>query len=341
MSVLHMDLGEHSYDITVQRGALGRVGELMKLDRRVLILTDSGVPAQYSAAVAKACREPHVVTLAPGESNKCIEKYTEILKVMVDAGFDRGDCVVAVGGGVMGDLAGFVAATYMRGVDFYNIPTTLLSQIDSSIGGKVAVDFGGYKNIVGAFYQPYAVVIDPEVLKTLDERQFACGMAEAIKMFATFDADAFEYVEREGKNAEIDRVIMRALEIKRDIVEQDEKEKGLRRVLNFGHTVGHAIESLSENDETPLLHGECVAVGMLCMSEDEVRGRIAKAVAHFGLPTTWQGKESDVIAAMTHDKKASGDSINVVKVDKLGTFIGQKMTAREIAAQSREVITLI
>ncbi len=341
MSILHMELGAHSYDITVQRGALARVGTLLKLDRRVLILTDSGVPAEYAQAVAGKCREAHIFTMAPGESNKCIERYTEILRAMVDADFDRGDCVVAVGGGVVGDLGGFVAATYMRGVDFYNIPTTLLSQIDSSIGGKVAVDFGGYKNIVGAFYQPRAVVIDPEVLSTLDERQFACGMTEAVKMFATFDAEAFEYVEREGRDTDIDRVIIRALEIKRDVVEQDEKEKGLRRVLNFGHTVGHAIESLSENDETPLLHGECVAIGMLCMSEGKVRARIAKTVAHFGLPTTWQGKESEVISAMTHDKKASGDSINVVKVDTLGSFIQQKMTAREIAAQSREVITLI
>ena len=336
-----MNLGEHSYDITVERGSLRRIGELLRLDRRVLILTDSGVPAEYAQRVANACRESHVVTLTPGESNKCIEKYTEILKVMVDAGFDRSDCVVAVGGGVMGDLAGFVASTYMRGVDFYNVPTTLLSQIDSSIGGKVAVDFGGYKNIVGAFYQPKAVVIDPEVLRTLDDRQFACGMAEAVKMFATFDAEAFEYVEREGRNAEIDRVIVRALEIKRDVVEQDEKEKGLRRVLNFGHTVGHAIESLSENNEVPLLHGECVAVGMLCMSEGETRERIKNTVAHFGLPTTWQGRECEVIAAMTHDKKASGDSIKVIKVDKLGTFTEQKMTAREIAEKSREVITLI
>ena len=160
-------------------------------------------------------------------------------------------------------------------------------------------------------------------------------------MFAMFDAEAFEYVEREGRDADIDRVIVRALEIKRDVVEQDEKEKGLRRVLNFGHTVGHAIESLSENDEKPLLHGECVAVGMLCMSDGETRERIKKTIAHFGLPTTWQGRESEVITAMTHDKKASGESIRVVKVDKLGTFTEQKMTAREIAAQIGEVIALV
>lgn len=341
MSKLRMELGEHSYDITVERGALGRVGQLMRLDRRVLILTDEGVPAEYCDRVAGQCAEPHVVRLTPGEHNKCIETYTQILREMVRAGFDRGDCVVAVGGGVMGDLAGFVAATYMRGIDFYNIPTTLLSQIDSSIGGKVAVDFEGYKNIVGAFYQPRAVVVDPDVLSTLDSRQFGCGMAEAIKMFATFDADMFAEVEREGAGVDIDRVILRALELKKSVVEQDEREKGLRRVLNFGHTVGHAIESLSENSDIPLLHGECVAVGMLCMSAPEVRERIAAALVPFGLPTTWRGSAEALEKAMLHDKKAGGDTITVVRVENVGSFVECRMTAREIADQSREVLELI
>ena len=208
MSILHMELGDRGYDITVERGALLRAGQLMRLDRKVLILTDDGVPSQYANTVAAQCKKPTLVTLPAGEQNKCIETYTDILRKMVSEGFDRGDCVVAVGGGVMGDLGGFVAATYMRGVDFYNIPTTLLSQIDSSIGGKVAVDLDGYKNIVGAFYQPQAVVIDPDVLATLDARQLGCGMAEAIKIFATFDADMFSFIEREGCGVDLDKVIL-------------------------------------------------------------------------------------------------------------------------------------
>ena len=195
MSVLHMELGRDSYDVVVERGVLKRAGALLNLNRRVLLLTDSGVPARYVQKVQSQCKEAQVVCLAPGEANKCPEKYLEILKVMAEARFDRGDCVVAVGGGVIGDLAGFVAATYMRGVDFYNLPTTLLSQIDSSVGGKVAIDFEGYKNLVGAFYQPKKVLIDPDTLETLDRRQFACGMAEAIKMFATSDKEAFERLE--------------------------------------------------------------------------------------------------------------------------------------------------
>lgn len=336
MSVLHMELGERSYDITVERGALARVGELLRLERRVLILTDEGVPAAYAETVAACCKQPCIVRLESGEQNKCIETYTDILRAMIEAGFDRGDCVVAVGGGVMGDLAGFVAATYMRGIDFYNIPTTLLSQIDSSIGGKVAVDLDGYKNIVGAFYQPKAVVIDPDVLATLDARQFGCGMAEAIKIFATFDADMFEQVERDGKNINIDKVILRALELKKMVVEQDERESGLRRVLNFGHTAGHAIERLGG-----LLHGECVALGMLCMSAPRVRERIAKSIAAFGLPTAWRGGAEALERAILHDKKAAGDTVTAIIVDEIGAYRQVKLTAEQIVKQSGEVLELI
>lgn len=336
MSVLHMELGDRGYNITVERGALLRAGQLMELDRRVLILTDDGVPSQYADAVAAQCKQPTVVTLPAGEQNKCIETYTDILRKMVSAGFDRGDCVVAVGGGVVGDLGGFVAATYMRGVDFYNIPTTLLSQIDSSIGGKVAVDLDGYKNIVGAFYQPQSVVVDPDVLSTLDARQLGCGMAEAIKIFATFDADMFSLIERGGCGVDLDKVILRALELKKMVVEQDERESGLRRVLNFGHTVGHAIERLGG-----LLHGECVALGMLCMSAPAARERIAAVAASFGLPTAWRGGAEALESAILHDKKAAGDSVNAIIVDQIGEYREVKMTAKQIVDQSRKVLELI
>ncbi len=341
MSVLHMELGDRGYHITVERGALGRIDQLLNLRRRVLILTDEGVPAEYAEAVERCCEHPTVVRLTPGEHNKCIETYTNILRHMVEAGFDRRDCVVAVGGGVMGDLGGFVAATYMRGIDFYNVPTTLLSQIDSSIGGKVAVDLDGYKNIVGAFYQPRAVVIDPNVLSTLDSRQYACGMAEAIKIFATFDADAFEMVEEQGREVAVDSVILRALELKKMVVEQDEKESGLRRVLNFGHTVGHAIESLGEGSDSPLLHGECVALGMLCMSSPQVRGRIAATTAKFGLPTAWRGEAEALRRGVLHDKKAGGYTITAVLVDEIGSFREAAMTADQIVDESRKVLELI
>lgn len=339
MSVLHMELGANSYDITVERGALNRADELLKLDRRVLIVTDDGVPKEYAEKIASFCAEPHTVTLPMGEQNKCMKTYSDLLEVMVKNEFDRNDCVVAVGGGVMGDLAGFVASTYMRGVDFYNVPTTLLSQIDSSIGGKVAVDFAGYKNLVGAFYQPKAVLIDPDVLSTLSSRQFACGMAEAVKMFATFNAKMFEAVEK-NPDEDIDKIIIEALKIKRDVVEKDEKEKGLRKVLNFGHTVGHAIESIEENSDYPLFHGECVGIGMLCLSGPEVAGRLRRILHRMDIPTSWRGGEEELKAAMLHDKKAKGDRITVITVDTVGTFKEEKLTVDEIVKRCGEVLVL-
>ena len=199
MSTLTMDFDERSYDITVSRGAIKHASELFALDRRVLVVTDDGVPAQYSKAIADAAGEPHILTIRHGEASKCPERYLEILKFMLACGFDRHDCVVAVGGGVVGDLAGFAAATYMRGIDLYNIPTTLLSQVDSSVGGKPAIDFLGYKNVVGAFWQPKGVIVDPDVLASLDARQFACGMSEIIKMFVTSDGKMFERLEEKTK----------------------------------------------------------------------------------------------------------------------------------------------
>lgn len=263
MSTLTMDFDERSYDITVSRGAIKHASELFALDRRVLVVTDDGVPAQYSKAIADAAGEPHILTIRHGEASKCPERYLEILKFMLACGFDRHDCVVAVGGGVVGDLAGFAAATYMRGIDLYNIPTTLLSQVDSSVGGKTAIDFLGYKNVVGAFWQPKGVIVDPDVLESLDARQFACGMSEIIKMFATSDGKMFGRLEDKTQCIPVEEIITAALRIKMNVVEHDEREAGLRRVLNFGHTIGHAIESISADEPYPLLHGECVALGML------------------------------------------------------------------------------
>ena len=238
---------------------------------------------------------------------------------MAEKSFTRTDCVVAVGGGVCGDLGGFVASTYMRGIDFYNVPTTLLSQVDSSIGGKVAIDLCGYKNIVGAFYQPKMVVIDSNTLKTLDKRQVSAGLCEAIKMAATCDSQLFELIEKsESLDRDIDEIIVKSLKIKGDVVEKDPKEKGLRKVLNFGHTIGHAVES----DESlgNLLHGECVAIGMIPMSSPSVAKRLAVVLEKYGLPTSTNKDADTLISYIARDKKAKGNSITVVFVNEIGSF---------------------
>ena len=182
-----MNLGKDSYDIVVERGLLARASHHLNLNRRVLIVTDSGVPAEYAETVAAQCRESIICTVEQGEGSKSPEMFEKLLQMMLDNGFSRKDLVIAVGGGVVGDLSGFAASAYMRGIDFYNIPTTLLSQIDSSIGGKTAINFGGVKNIVGAFYQPKKVLIDPDLLKTLPHRQISNALAEAVKMALTSD----------------------------------------------------------------------------------------------------------------------------------------------------------
>ena len=327
--ILNMNLGKNSYDISIERGSLAKVGKLINLNRKVLVVTYSGVPAQYARMVASQCADGVVVTIPQGEESKSFDMYRELLKKLLENNFTRSDCVVAVGGGVVGDLSGFVAASYMRGIEFYNIPTTVLSQIDSSIGGKVAIDFEGIKNIVGAFYQPKKVVIDPDVLDTLPERQFSNGLAEAIKMSLTSDRELFELIENNDIRENVDTIIVKSLNIKKNVVEQDEKEKGLRKILNFGHTIGHGIES--EEELHGLYHGECVALGMLPVCSDEVRARLLPVLKKAGLPTEAEFDKTKVCEAMLHDKKFSGKHITLILVEKIGEFVMENITADELS----------
>ena len=334
--VLHLDLPKNGYDIILERGALERAGELLKLDRRVLIVTDSGVPAQYAETVAAQCKTPTVVTVPMGEGSKSFPTLELLCRKLLEHGFTRTDCVVAVGGGVVGDLAGFVAASFMRGIDFYNIPTTVLSQVDSSIGGKVAINLDHVKNIVGAFYQPKRVLIDPQVLKTLPRRQIANGLAEAVKMSLTSDAELFALFETGKAEEQIDTVIEKSLRIKKYVVKQDEKEMGLRRILNFGHTLGHGVEAL--NEVHGLYHGECVAIGMLPMCSPAVRARLSPVLKSLGLPTEMTVDLEAVLDNASHDKKCAGDDISVVWVEEAGSFEIRKMPLEEWKAQIRTAL---
>lgn len=315
-------LPQNGYTVTVRRGALSEAGKLFDLGRRVLVVTDDGVPPVYAETVAAQCKAPTVVTLLQGEATKSLPYYAKLLHVLLENHFTRTDCVVAVGGGVVGDLAGFAAASFLRGVDFYNIPTTVLSQVDSSIGGKVAIDFDGIKNCVGAFYQPRAVLVDPQVLETLPPRQVANGLAEAVKMALTFDASLFALFETEDPSAHLEEIIARSLQIKANVVMQDEKESGLRRVLNFGHTVGHGIEAAGMQT---LYHGECVALGMLPMCSAAVRARLLPVLEKLGLPTACHVSAEAAWAALTHDKKLSGDTLTAIFCEAVGSFEMRKM----------------
>ena len=327
--ILPVSLDEHSYDIVVERGALSRIGELLPLNRKVLVVTDSGVPEQYSNAVLSAALDATLLVLPSGEENKNIQSYTKILDTLLENSFTRTDCVVAVGGGVVGDISGFAAASYMRGIDFYNIPTTLLSQVDSSIGGKTGIDYHGVKNIVGAFHQPKKVVIDSSTLKTLDSRQLHAGLAESIKMSLTSDKELFTLIEAsDDLDRDLDEIILRSLKIKKAVVEQDPNEKGLRKVLNFGHTVGHAVESSAKLGT--YLHGECVAIGMVYMCSDEVKKRLIPVLEKYCLPTSTDTDSDSLISYILHDKKASGTTVTAVYVETVGSFEFIKLDAEQM-----------
>lgn len=325
--IIPLDLGADSYDITLERGAIKKASEIFKIKGKVLVVTDSGVPEAYSQTVAGQFSESFIFTFPEGEQSKNFDTYKQICEKLLEYSFTRKDAVIAVGGGVCGDMAGFAAATYMRGIDFYNIPTTVLSQVDSSIGGKTAIDLGNVKNIIGAFHQPKGVIVDPDVLSTLTPRQIKNGLAESIKMGMCFDKQLFDIFRKEDYMAHIEKIIELSLRIKKRVVEEDEKEAGLRKSLNFGHTIGHGIEGAVFGE---LLHGECVALGIPPMCGEKIRNEVKAVLENVGLPTQYIFSKSKVKEIIGHDKKSRGGTISVVKCDETGSFYFEDMTAEDI-----------
>ena len=314
--ILPVKMNDFNYDVVIEKGCKNHVNEYLDLNRKVLILTDSLVPSDYANIVKEKSKEGYIYTIASGEASKSFENYGKILDYLVELQFSRTDCIVAVGGGVVGDLAGFVASTYMRGITFYNIPTTLLSQVDSSIGGKTAIDKCGIKNIVGAFYPPHKVLIDTDLLKTLDDRQLHSGLVEAIKMGLTNDQELFDLIKNSNNLFDdIETIVTKALGVKKMIVEADPKEKGLRRVLNYGHTIGHAIES-----STKYLHGECVGLGMLYFSSPKVKKELKEVLEKYHLPISHNVEKKLLYDYICLDKKRSGNKITIVYVEEKGNF---------------------
>lgn len=330
MTTLRMELGERGYDITVGAGLLAEAGKYFDLDRRVLVVTDDGVPREYAEAVLASAREGYLLTLPSGEGTKSLEMLGLLCSEMMNHDLGRRDCVVAVGGGVVGDLAGFAASVYMRGIDFYNVPTTLLSQVDSSIGGKTAINLGGVKNLVGAFHQPKGVLVDTEVLKTLPKRQIASGLAEALKMAMTSDAELFSVFEHGDVEANLEQIIIGALKIKKSVVEADEREAGLRKILNFGHTLGHGIEA--ECEMRGLFHGECVALGIIPMCSEKIRERVLPVLNKIGINTEYPYDLSRALSFVSHDKKCAGGVIEAIFCDEIGSYRIEKMPLDEYRA---------
>lgn len=324
---LNVYLENHSYPIYIERNAIQKVHEYIPVSRKIAIITDTGVPEKWVNIVKEQCPDSFICTIPQGEQSKCFDQYKHLLEEMISHNMSRKDSIIAVGGGVVGDLAGFVAASYMRGIDFYNIPTTVLSQVDSSVGGKVAIDMGSYKNIVGAFWQPKTVIIDPNVLSTLSLRQQHNGLCEALKMGLILDDHLVSLFEQD--TLDIDTIITRSIELKRDVVQQDERESNLRKILNFGHTIGHAIESAYGLNT--YLHGECVAMGMLFFIEDKtLKQRVLNIYKKLDLPQVPDYDTATLLEYVTHDKKSNHNTVSTVLVEQSGSYIIKELSFKEI-----------
>ena len=331
MKKLEVSLGERSYNILIDKGSIANMASLFGIGhKRAFIVTDSGVPKEYAEAVASGFNSSYIYTINEGEESKSIKTFGEVLTKMLEFGMTRVDVCVAVGGGVVGDLCGFAAASYMRGVDFYNVPTTTLSMVDSSIGGKTAVNHCGVKNIVGAFYQPKGVLIDTDTLATLDKRQWTSGLSESIKMAMTSDKELFEILEgQEDIYANIKDIVIRSLMIKKAVVEADEREGGIRKILNFGHTYGHAVEADAEL--RGYYHGECVAIGMVAVSSGKVKDRLVAVLNKYSLPTEYKDDDGRALAFISKDKKCKGDKIDIILVPEIGKYEIKSMEIEEFA----------
>ncbi len=348
MRIVNVPLGTRSYEIKIGPGLvrdLGRHCADLKLGNRCAVISDKNVAPRYAKAVQaslkKAGFESVLIIVSAGETAKSVKVVEQCYDALAKHRLERKSFIVALGGGVVGDLAGFVAATYLRGIAFVQVPTTLLAQVDSSVGGKVGVNLKAGKNLVGAFHQPRLVLCDLDTLKTLPIREFRAGLAEVIKYGIIYDAALFERLEsdlpkllkRDPKT--LTKVIARCCEIKADVVAQDETETGLRAILNFGHTIGHAIENISGYGK--YLHGEAISIGQVAaakisvlsgLSNDETE-RIGRIFQNAGLPTKIRlntAERKKLLAAMRLDKKVSAGEIKFVLAKRIGeTVWGQKV----------------
>ena len=342
---LKVDLKDRSYSIIIEKGLINRVSEEIRKvykGNKIFIITDDNVNKYYGDKISNELKgsdfEVKLLSLKPGEETKNFNTLPIVYNELLDFNLTRSDLIIALGGGVIGDLAGFVASTYLRGVDFVQIPTSLLAQVDSSVGGKVAVDLDRGKNLVGSFYHPKCVLIDPDVLNTLEDRFFIDGMAEVIKYGCIKDKEFFDYLEKMENNQQLinnmEVVIHKCCDIKRQVVENDEKDKGERMLLNFGHTLGHAIEQ--HYNYTKYSHGEGVAIGMYVISKiSEEKGltkkgtsqRIKDILVKYNLPYELDVNIEETLEAINLDKKKLGNDLNVIILKEIGSSEIYKTTA--------------
>lgn len=349
MSILEINLKEKNYPIYIEKGLIDNIGEEIKKiynNEKIAIITDKNVEKLYGEKIINSLKEDFrvkMISLEPGEKSKSIDVAQNVYDELLDFGITRGDLIIAFGGGVVGDLGGFISSTLLRGIPFVQIPTSLLSQIDSSIGGKVAVNLSKGKNLIGSFYHPEAVYIDPQVLETLDKRFLYDGIAEVIKYGCIRDENLFkdllEYSDDEELLDNIEKIIYKCCKIKKDIVENDEKDMGERMLLNFGHTLGHALEKYF--DYEIYTHGEAVAVGMYSITKnseemgltqigtvDKIKSILKKYKLPYKLPYV---NRIEVIENIALDKKNKGNNINLILLNKIGDSFIKNIDRKDVS----------
>ncbi|MCP4626020.1 MAG: 3-dehydroquinate synthase [bacterium] len=355
-----VDLGKRSYDILIENGILDQAGTLIKslpLRQHTTIITNDTIAPLYleqlKTSLTSASITFNEIILPDGEEHKELKTIEAIHHKLLTHDLDRNSPLIALGGGVIGDMTGFAAATYLRGVPFIQIPTTLLSQVDSSVGGKTGVNLPGGKNMVGAFYQPALVIIDPLVLKTLERRELKAGMAEVIKYGIIWDASFFNFLKENLTQAyaldakTIARLIKTCCTIKAEITSRDETEKGIRSYLNFGHTIGHAIETLTEYKT--YIHGEAVAIGMVAAAklsagwghcDDTEVSEVVEILQQAELPTKLPSFSAEEYSGIIQkDKKKTGSSVRMVLMNRIGKVLLKDIDQPTLIAALKKMLT--
>jgi 3-dehydroquinate synthase len=351
VSVLSVNLAENSYDIVIECGVLPSLGERCRaigMGGTAAVISNPTVISLYGAPVKKSLESAGFtvveIMIPDGEEYKNSTTLNQVYDGLLEAGVDRSSFIVALGGGVVGDVAGYAAATWLRGIPFIQVPTTLLAQVDSSVGGKTGIDHPKGKNLIGAFYQPRLVLIDVDTLDTLDKRQFSAGLAEVIKYGVVIDSSFFEFMEKKSEAIlamepkVLIEIIHRCCQLKAQVVELDEKEAGLRAILNYGHTLGHAFEALS--GYSGLVHGEAVAIGMVLAtvvsasrgySSKEDGERIRTLIVRCGLPVEIpQYDRRLLLNAIAADKKSKGGAITFICNKGIGMYAYSHHTPDEL-----------
>ncbi len=332
---LHVNL-EQGYDIYFGHNLLEKIDEYIPsnvLNNKVMIISDENIPSSYRKKILDKIKYGYEYIIHPGEVSKTLQTYEKILKSLLEKQFSRTDTIIALGGGVVGDLAGFVASSYKRGCKFINIPTSTLSMVDSSIGGKVAVNLEHVKNVVGAFYQPLCVLIDFETLKSLPKRQYYNGLVEAMKMGLIMDKTLLSLFDDIDNNLE--EIIYRSLDAKRKIVEEDEKETGLRKILNFGHTIGHGIESAYLGE---IYHGEAVGFGMIPWIKDlELKNQVLNYLNKMNIKKPILNKTDQIYQAVLNDKKRQQNEITIIQLEAIEKYKMVNISINELYQKIKEM----